>query len=552
MVAVECYVTSKGVIMNSEALVFRLGGRAAMNKLLSALTVTEIPQLGRPKCAPIKRRAYYTAYLCAQEGLPQKAQVPTMCYVFPRATLPVLARFAQRTVVDSAIKNAWGSAPRFNTASDAPTIPLYSYQKAAIEFTCAGSPRHQYMQMGTGLGKTRYAIAAAVRNGGSTFVVVPTKAIREQWLEEIASLFPTLRRTVYDNAHIQCRKPAVSAETYDFVIGIINTVRTQAEGFFSGYTTVIFDEAHELSSPVNLKALWLTQEVPWVLGISATPIERPDGLDRIVCHFLGKPIIAEKDIPNFDIGAVNFCGRVREVNYSASPEYCETVLTSAGTVSAIGTVGLIVSDPERLSLVASEVSRAYNLHNTATNPNSLGLGLAPCGQVRTHGVFVFAEHRAYLPALRIELLKHFNSDEIAVPELEDNVIQEDNPELQKVATLRGGATNEDMNQARKTRIVLTTYGYSRRGVSLVDMTTIVLASPRRNGMRQILGRITRRGSDESIVRLVIDIRDVRTALKGQSSDRRSIYKEKNYPIFQVTAGDLCDPSEERLVWSPLL
>jgi hypothetical protein len=57
MVAVECYVTSKGVIMNSEALVFRLGGRAAMNKLLSALTVTEIPQLGRPKCAPIKRTA---------------------------------------------------------------------------------------------------------------------------------------------------------------------------------------------------------------------------------------------------------------------------------------------------------------------------------------------------------------------------------------------------------------------------------------------------------------------------------------------------------------
>jgi hypothetical protein len=80
-------------------------------------------------------------------------------------------------------------------------------------------------------------------------------------------------------------------------------------------------------------------------------------------------------------------------------------------------------------------------------------------------------------------------------------------------------------------------------------------------MRQILGRITRRGSDESILRLVVDIKDIQTALKGQNTDRRKIYKEKGYPIYRVridhTAclglGAVAPPTTaEKNVWSPSL
>ena len=125
--------------------------------------------------------------------------------------------------------------------------------------------------------------------------------------------------------------------------------------------------------------------------------------------------------------------------------------------------------------------------------------------------------------------------------------------------LRGGVPGAEVTRARRARIVLTTYGFSRRGISLVEMTAIVLATPRRNGMRQILGRITRRGSDEKILRLVVDIKDVRTALRGQNTDRRKIYKEKNYPIYRIRVGhaDLPDnrrpappAANEELVWAP--
>ena len=64
------------------------------------------------------------------------------------------------------------------------------------------------------------------------------------------------------------------------------------------------------------------------------------------------------------------------------------------------------------------------------------------------------------------------------------------------------------------------------------MTALVLVTPRRNGMRQIIGRILRRGSDENIVRQIVDIVDVCTVLKGQFAERKKIYKERKYPLVK--------------------
>ena len=384
--------------------------------------------------------------------------------------------------------------------------------------------------------------------GGPVFIVVPTKAIRLQWLEELAATYPGLRCAAYENG-----KAPAAPDKHDAVVGITNTVREKEAGFFAGYSTLLLDEAHELQSPKNLKILWLAQEVPNVMGLSATPDDRSDGLDQVVGKFLGPPIWAEKDIPAFSVAGVGFVGRVREVHYAGDPRFCETALTPAGTVSAVETVGALVQDPARLELVAAEVARLYYLHETAA-PAALGdLGLGPrpraaaCaahaeGGLRTHGVLVFAEHREYLPALSAAIAAKIPPQDLYVPELAGPVV------------LRGGASPDQLRAAQRARIVLTTYGYSRRGVSLVEMTAIVLATPRRNGLRQILGRITRRGSDESIVRLVVDIKDTRSVLKTQSRDRRLVYKEKNYPIFAVRAAfgavAAAASAPEEPVWAP--
>lgn len=63
------------------------------------------------------------------------------------------------------------------------------------------------------------------------------------------------------------------------------------------------------------------------------------------------------------------------------------------------------------------------------------------------------------------------------------------------------------------------------------MTALVKASPRRNGQTQINKRIERRGSDQRIKRVIVDIVDMRTGLKGQASDRAKVYKEMGYSIY---------------------
>jgi hypothetical protein len=235
---------------------------------------------------------------------------------------------------------------------------------------------------------------------------------------------------------------------------------------------------------------------------------------------------------------VNFRGEVRIVEYTGHPDNCETATTPTGTMSAILTIGNIIKDTARQQLIASEAKRIYLLHENASETELLRLGLGPrplsaatpthpVNEIRRHGVFVFAEHREYLIELRNAIVQQFNDTENP----EDIIIA---PEL---SMLRGGVSKKAVGNARKAKshIVLTTYGFSRRGISLPDMTCIIAATPRRNGLRQILGRILRRGSDESIVRQIVDIVDVRTGLRSQNVDRRKIYKEKNYPITKVSA-----------------
>lgn len=551
-------VTSRGLEINNQDLIDRLGGRKAYGRFLAALTVTEKPQPGRPKTyARVKRHAY--------------RRVGEILIV-PRVKMPLLlGRVIHEAAHDHDFAQAMrlgGGVREIPEEKWVPAQPFYPYQEAAANYLCnpggqlsqAGGRGFAYMKMGTGMGKSRFAMAVAARGAGPVFVVVPTKPIREQWIDEFREVYPELTIGEYTNPPKGSRKVPPGPDTHDVVIGIINTVRLKETGFFKGYATLVLDEAHELHSPKNVAVLWLAQEVPHVLGLSATPNDRIDGLDHIVDHYLGRPIDAEVDIPDFDIADVNFRGIVREVEYAGNPEYCRTILSQAGTISAIETIGAMIRDPARMRLVAAEVERLIRLHETETEDQLVKFGLGPRpaavasdkypeGGIRTHAVFVFAEHRDYLPELREALLERFAPEDIEAPEIENGM----------PVVLRGGATRGDLDRAYRARIVLTTYGYSRRGVSIVDMTSIVLASPRRNGMRQILGRITRRGSDESIVRTVVDIKDVRTALKSQNSARRVVYKEKNYPIFTLRvdheeyaeAGVAAKPtSAEVPVWEP--
>jgi hypothetical protein len=537
-------------------------------KILSGLVVRENQQSSRMKSAYCTPPIIKTAY--------KYIIIDKIRYInFPRIFLLKLSEFNIQDIIFDL-----GSPIDFSSDKNTPIAEvfdkytsntiLYPYQEAAIEYIFKKSNEQYgmlYLQMDTGLGKSRVGCAFIAKIQKKGLVVVPTQAIAEQWREEFLIMYPNLIINIYKNTQLKKKKSDIIS---DVDIIIINTFRNKDINFVKNYSVIILDEAHEYHSKHNLEALWLSQ-TQYVLGLSATPLERPDGLDKYITLHLGD-VIYPKDIPNFDVSSVNFKANIKIIQYEGCEPYCNMVLTPAGTISSIMTINNILSDPHRLALVVDEIVKLNNMHLTEDGI-SHGLVRPDLETPKKHGIFVFVETREFLIKLKNALIKHMDSNNLYIPQLgaidtdeaiddtdeaiddTDEVIDDtdeaiddtneaiddideaidntdeaiDNTdETTPISVLRGGITKDAFNMAResKAHIVLTTYGYSRRGISLPDMTALVLVSPRRNGSRQIIGRILRRNSDDKIIRQIIDIVDVYTPLKSQSYERIKIYKEK--------------------------
>lgn len=411
--------------------------------------------------------------------------------------------------------------------------PMYDYQEPAVEHLLhqLNQPMEtnggiQYMQMNTGDGKTRVGAELTAALGVKTLVVVPSHGIASQWVDEFSKVLPAARVGTYSNAH------PVGPDTCDVVLIVINTLvgNTRTPGkdaaFMAQYGLLLMDEAHELVSDTHKRALWLAQAVPRVVAFTATPRDRKDGLDLHVDQMLGG-YTALASIT--DTRPPQYRGAVTELRYAAPAGYRTAIVGAAGTVSAPETITNICADPQRLTLVAQEALRLALLHATATAAELGALGL---DGGRQHGVLVFAEHRAYLDRLRAEI-ERLGGAQVVV-QVEDDAVPDaplPNAPLPSpaISVLRGGVAPGALAAARDLRahIVLTTYGYCRRGISL-DMTAMVTASPRRNGGTQITGRILRRSSDPHIVRQIVDIVD--PALASQMTTRRQVYKQRGFPV----------------------
>ena len=608
----------------------RIGGPAAVAKLLRKLTVVAKPLPGAPRHGPPPRRL---AYETAGDVLR-----------LPRRLAPAL--LAGKPPAVDRLDTAPAAAPAGAPARLLPPLPagaappaLYPYQAAAAaHLTALGGllapgafPAVAYLQLDPGLGKTRVGLAVAQARLGPVCVVAPTQALAEQWLDEAGAAWPHWRAAQF--ARGTKRGRAVSAATHDLVVVVINTFRDLEPEFAAGFATVLLDEAHELCSPSNARALWIAQAAGGVLGLSATPRERPDGLDALVAVHLGPPLIAA-DIPAVaaGVGAVAWRARVRTIEYAGDPAHATTVIGTGGTASAILTIESAAADPARIRWLADEIVRLARAHELA--PGDPGRAGLPPG--KRHGVFVFAEHREFLHTLRDALAPRLGRDVAIADDIEagddgaggaatgaaagdagqvpvdfphalpaglpdddecdsgldatvssfsdmyfrtgddagayvaddtgddaaDGNIGDADDAVDDAAdanigdaddaaddaadgmaadvpvpitVLRGGVAAGEVGRARVigAHVICTTYGYSRRGISLPEMTALVLATPRRNGSTQILGRVFRRGGDPEIERVIVDLVDTRTCLKSQYADRRKVYRAKNWPIERI-------------------
>jgi superfamily II DNA or RNA helicase len=365
---------------------------------------------------------------------------------------------------------------------------LYSDQELLVARICDelrdSISRAICLDLRAGYGKTFIAAGVIARMRARTLYIVPTHELARQAAEDLRV---TLGCEVLCAQH---HADVFEMRSAPIVIVVINTVlsgevlHARHRGLCDNFALTIFDEVHMYCTEKRNRAFHFAQS-NWMLGMSATIGERRDGFDNAIAHHFGN-ILRAQDVEGFTTyeREDNFRVLVRVANYYAEQEYAQNLRhESTGTVFAHYMYEQFARDNARNQLIIQYVRDLIS---------------------RGHNIFIFAEERAH-----IELLAQMCAQMCA------SVV---------CATFYGGIDVATRNVARDdARIICATYSYSGTGVSISRMTAIILATPRHSNIKQIVGRILRRGSDASIEREVIDIVDQRTCLRHQFAIRANVY-----------------------------
>lgn len=253
---------------------------------------------------------------------------------------------------------------------------------------------------------------------------------------------------------------------------------------------VIFDEVHMYCSEARSEIFWRTQ-ARYMFGMSATTSDRRDGFDCIFQQHLAPLIEAEK-IEGFTYGENTFKVRVRALHYrAANPR--NMIHEATGKVFAHYMYEQFAADMARNRMIIEQINDMI---------------------ARNHNIFVFAEERAHIEKLAsmYETIPGHAKYILFYGGIGDEV---------RAAAL--GTSAPPASSAQPAHVIFATYSYSGTGISIVRMSGIILASPRYANMKQIIGRILRRGSDPAIVREVVDILDKGTCLCSQWRMRKQAY-----------------------------
>lgn len=158
------------------------------------------------------------------------------------------------------------------------TVELRPYQESALE-AWKETDRRGIIVLPTGGGKTRVAIAAAARTGGSrTLILVPTRILLEQWREQLARFY-TGPIGVYGDGDRQFHPLTVATfeSAYRHMARIGNL-----------FDLLIVDEVHHFGSGIRDEALEMSI-APLRIGLTAT-LPRDERAVRRLEELVGPPV----------------------------------------------------------------------------------------------------------------------------------------------------------------------------------------------------------------------------------------------------------------------
>jgi len=502
---------NKGLIVDYDALKRYLGVKPT-KELLDSLTLSKKKFAGRNKTIVIVSKIYKFV------KIPKDGKVVTLLSL-PRFFQTYAEEFPfQLTIRHPEFKTI--PAEKFLKDGES-TISLMDYQQAIHDhlietvYKPDSEDPQECLERGcvlvldTGRGKT-YTAGGIIRTlGVKTLVVAHNSRGLEEW-EKMLKNYPNIKVGYY------CTGKRVDG---DVVIMVINSAMRQnfdftpkkkksdkvapakqvisRDKYFKQFGLVIYDEIPEYLSEKRRMLFWDTN-FKYSLGLTATPEDNLNDWDPIYQMHVG-PLIHATEIPGFTVDDIEWDFTVRAINYYGPAEHTEQKVSDTTNMTVCAWMAeQFVEDPYRNKMIIDIIQEYYD---------------------EGHCIFVFGEKRSVLTDFAEKIRESLGLDPL-IPE-----------DKEQIKDIMGGSSNADVQSAvDNSRIILTTYQYGSKGMSIGKMTRGIQLTPRRHGMKQVTGRLTRADGDVTIPRIWVDVRDCNTSLVSQKRERNADYIEKGFEI----------------------
>ena len=462
------------------------------------------------------------------------------------------------------VKFEWKGALKPNQKIISDELMKNIYSDARIASGSAGC----IVKLSAGQGKSYIAAYLMSKFNRKVAVILHTKALLNQWKDVIKTCYPNIDIGEYhsdakkegqimfiiinsalSNEFTFVTKGIKNAKDTDVTKGIKNAKKPKEKSepitkvysaidFYNQFGFIIYDECHAYNNAFHSKAFSIAQ-AKCVMGLSATPDEcEPKIISNFSKWGLG-PIVETATMLGYEEEKGEFKADVHQVKYYGPVEFTKLLINKfTETVSVASTINMLTVDVYRNALIIECVKKC------------LDLGL---------NVFVFADRRDYLEHLRLILEEIKISAAVLATDSDqqDEAKDSDDVELPNsddYTRLVGGSKEEMLKMAaEKSKVILSTYQFMSTGVSIVKMTGLVLATPRKSKAEQFIKRIFRLGSDMTIRRHIYDIVDQKLTVKNQFSKRKKLYAENKFDIImeehtyqdvEKRLGDIIDISKK--------
>jgi len=319
-------------------------------------------------------------------------------------------------------------------------------------------------------------------------IIVNKITLMKQWETEIKTFLPTAKV-----GFIQGQKN-VDIYDKDIVIAMLQSLAKidYPKELFQDFGVTVTDECHNTSSKVFSKVLMKLCSL-YTIGLTATP-NRSDGCEYVFKWFLGDIAYVSKAIRK-GLDPVVHSIKIDSSEYKEIS--IESKITGQKQIQYSSMINELISMTKRNKLVIELLKDLVN---------------------QKRKILVLSDRRNHLMTLK----KLFDTDPFITF---------------TVGMFIGQMKISDLEKSKACDVILATYSAFSEGVSVKDLNTLLLITPKKfighlknttkneNGkMEQIVGRIFRKEHTE-IHPLIVDLHDNFSIYKNQANQRKTFYKQ---------------------------